>query len=144
MADAGQSKEDADATERVRQVIARYAVAWAAGDFQAVRDCYHEQFTLYYGGNNPLSGVHNGKAACLAVLEEFRRRTARKLISVDHVMAGPQRGCVVARERLGREGNAAEVQRVLVYSIRDDQLHECWVYDQDQALIDRLLSEDAP
>ena len=140
MADAKQSKEDAAATEQVRQVITRYATAWAAGDFPTVRDCYHDQFTLYYGGNNPLSGVHKGKAACLAVLEEFRKRTRRKLISVDHIMAGPQRGGVLVREQFSHDGKTTDVQRLLVYSILEDRLHECWVYDQDQALIDRLLS----
>lgn len=140
VADAQQSKEDAAATERVRQVIARYAAAWAAGDFPAVRDCYHEQFTLYYGGNNPLSGVHRGKAACLAVLEEFRKRTRRRLISVDHIMAGPQRGSVLVREQFSHDCKTTDVQRLLVYSILEDRLHECWVYDQDQALIDQLLS----
>jgi ketosteroid isomerase-like protein len=86
--------EDAVATEQVRRVVTRYATAWAGGDFPVLRDCYHEQFTLYYAGNNPLSGVHKGKAACLAVLEEFRKRTRRKLLSVDHIMAGPERGAV--------------------------------------------------
>lgn len=140
MAGAQQSKEDAAATEQVRQVIARYAAAWAAGDFPTVRDCYHDQFTLYYGGSNPLSGVHRGKTACLAVLEEFRKRTRRKLISVDHVMAGPQRGSVLVREQFSHDGKTTDVQRLLVYSILEDRLHECWVYDQDQALIDQLLS----
>lgn len=140
MVDAEQSKENADATEQVRRVIARYAAAWAAGDFTALRDCYHEQFTLYYNGNNPLSGVHKGKAAALAILAEVTRRTSRKLIAVDHVMAGPERGAVVVREQFSHDGKTTDVQRLLVYSILDDQLHECWVYDQDQALIDRLLS----
>ena len=132
--------EDAAATERVRRVVTRYATAWAAGDFPAIRDCYHEQFTLHYAGNNPLSGVHKGRAACLAVLEEFRKRTRRKLLSVDHIMAGPDRGAVVAREQFSHDGTTIDVQRLLVYTVLDDQLHECWVYDQDQALVDRLLS----
>ncbi len=140
MADAKQSKEDADATERVRQVVTRYAAAWVAGDSPSVRDCYHERFTLYYGGSNPLSGVHRGKAACLVVLEEFRKRTRRKLIGVDHIMAGPQRGSVMVREQFSDGGKTTDVQRLLVYSILEDRLHECWVYDQDQALIDQLLS----
>ncbi|MGD9836516.1 MAG: nuclear transport factor 2 family protein [Afipia sp.] len=132
--------EDAAATERVRRVVTRYATAWAAGDFPAIRDCYHEQFTLHYAGNNPLSGVHKGRAACLAVLEEFRKRTRRKLLSVDHIMAGPDRGAVVAHEQFSHDGTTTDVQRLLVYTVLDDQLHECWVYDQDQALVDRLLS----
>ncbi len=114
--------EDAAATEQVRRVITRYATAWASGDFPTVRDCYHEQFTHYYAGNNPLSGVHKGKKACLAVLEEFRKRTRRKLLGVDHIMAGPERGAVLAREQFSHDGKTTDVQRLLVYSILDDQL----------------------
>ncbi|CAN5437476.1 hypothetical protein BH10PSE11_BH10PSE11_33700 [soil metagenome] len=136
--------DDAAATERVRRIMTRYATAWAAGDGPAVRDCYHDQFTVYYAGSNPLSGVHKGKAACLAVLEEFRKRTRRKLLSVDHIMAGPQRGAVMVREQFSHDGKTTEVQRLLVYSILDDQLHECWLYDRDQALIDQLLSKETP
>lgn len=136
--------DDAAATEQVRRVVTRYATAWAAGDFPTIRDCYHEQFTLHYAGNNPLSGVHKGKAACLAVLEEFRKRTRRKLLSVDHIMAGPERGAVLASEQFSHDGKTTDVQRLLVYTIREDRLHECWVYDQDPALIDQLLSQGAP
>ena len=32
--------------------------------------CYHGAFTLHYGGQNPLSGTHRGKAAALAALAE--------------------------------------------------------------------------
>lgn len=132
--------DDAAATERVRRVMTRYATAWAAGDVPAIRDCYHEQFTLHYAGYNPLSGVHRGKTACLAVLEEFRKRTRRRLLGVDHIMAGPERGAVLAREQFSHDGKTTDVTRLLVYSILDDRLHECWVYDRDQTLIDQLLS----
>jgi len=53
--------------------------------------------------NNPLSGVHNGKAAALAVLAEFSKR---KLLSVDHMMAGRERGAVLASEEFDRDGKA--------------------------------------
>jgi len=46
----------------------------------------------------------------------------------------------LAREQFSHDGKTTDMQRLLVYSILDDRLHECWVYDQDQALIDQLLS----
>jgi uncharacterized protein len=53
---------------------------------------------------------------------------------------GRQRGAIVAREAFQRDGLKAEVERVFVYTVRDGRLHEGWVYDADQALVDRFLA----
>jgi ketosteroid isomerase-like protein len=68
--------------------VRRYADAWKAGDLAGIFACYHEDFTLHYGGANPLSGVHAGKAAALQVLAEVSRRTNRKLEEIVDVGAG--------------------------------------------------------
>ena len=122
----------------IRTALDRYAAAWVRNDLAAIVACYHDDFTLHYFGHNALSGRHVGKAAALAVLADFTRRTARQLTAVKDVMAGADRGAIVARERLG-PSPGIEVERVLVYAVVDGQLRECWVYDQDQPLIDRLI-----
>ena len=33
----------------------------------------------------------------------------------------------------------AELERVLIYAVRDGQLSECWVYDADPALVARFV-----
>lgn len=123
----------------VRLVLEAYAAAWKSGDLAAIAALYHGDFTLHYGGANALSGVHAGKATALAILADFSRRTGRKLLDIVDVMAGPHRGAIVASERLGRGEAAVEVERLLVYTVSGGLLHECWVYDADQALIDRLI-----
>jgi len=55
-------------------------------------------------------------------------------------MAGPGRGALLVREIFQRDGNTAWVERPLVYSVRDELLWQCWVYDQDQTLVDSFLS----
>ena len=94
---------------------------------------------LHYFGSNPLSGVHRGKARALQVLAEFSRRTRRRLLAIVATMAGPERGAIVARESFG----TVEIERVLVYSVVDGKLHECWVYDEDPMLVDRLVMNSA-
>jgi ketosteroid isomerase-like protein len=132
--------ENSLTSEPVRRAVSRYAAAWVAGDQQAMLACYHDDFTLHYFGRNPLAGVHPGKPAALAILAEVTRRTNRKLIGIVDVMAGPERGAVLVRENFSRDGKAAEIERLLIYSVRDGLLHHCWVYDQDQALVDEFLS----
>jgi ketosteroid isomerase-like protein len=119
------------AIERTRLAVSRYASAWLAGDRAALAACYHDDFTLHYFGRNPLAGDHRGKAAALGILAEVTRRTNRKLLAIVDVMAGPERGALLVRERFERDGRTAEVERLLVYAVRDGLLSECWVYDQD-------------
>ncbi len=125
----------------VHAAVTRYATAWLTGDRAAITACYHDEFALHYAGQNPLAGTHRGKAAALAVLAEVARRTSRKLLGVDDVMAGPRRGAILAREHFSRDGRTAEFERLLVYAVRDGLLSECWVYDQDQAKVDSFLAD---
>lgn len=121
----------------IRSAVERYAAAWKSGDMAAIVACYHDDFTLHYFGRNALSGDHVGRAASLNTLAEFSKRTKRRLVSIVSTLAGPEHGAVIAREAVGP--NAVEIERVLVYAVKDGLLHECWVYDTDQRLIDQLI-----
>jgi ketosteroid isomerase-like protein len=127
--------------ENVRAAVTRYATAWLAGDRTKMAGCYHDEFTLHYAGQNPLAGVHRGKPAALAALAEIGRRANRKLLGIDDVMAGPRRGAVLVRELFSRDGKTAELERLLVYSVKDDLLLDCWVYDRDQPTVDMFFAD---
>ena len=131
---------NAPVAESIRRAVSHYAAAWLAGDRETMLASYHDEFTLHYFGANPLAGVHRGKPAALAILAEVTRRSNRKLLGIVDVMAGPERGALLVREIFQRDGKTAEVERLLVYSVRDDLLWQCWVYDQDQALVDAFLA----
>lgn len=123
------------------RVVQRYAHAWQSGDVKAMVACYHPEFTLHYFGHNPLSGVHAGLAVALPKLAEFSRRTRRQLVAIIDAFAGEERVCLIARERFtSQAGETQDLERVFVYTVKDDRLHHCWVYDADPALIDRYLS----
>jgi uncharacterized protein len=135
------SADDGAQIAEVRAAVTRYATAWLAGDRAAIAACYHDEFTLHYAGQNPLAGTYRGKAAALAALAEVARRANRKLLGVADVMAGPRRGAILVRELFSRDDRTAELERLLVYSVRDDLLWECWVYDRDQATVDSFFAD---
>ena len=135
------SAEGAAQIDAVRAAVTRYAAAWLAGDRTALAACYHDEFTLHYGGRNSLAGPHRGKAAALTTLAEVARRANRKLLGIDDIMAGPQRGAILARERFTRDGRTAELERLLVYAVRDGLLSECWVYDRDPTTVDSFFAD---
>lgn len=118
----------------------RYVDAWLAGDFPAMLATYHDDFVLHWFGANPMAGVKHGKAAAIEALLEYTRRTSRRLVAVVDVMAGEARATIIVRESITAGGETREVERVLVYRVADGLLAECWVYDEDQAFIDRALS----
>ena len=140
------SADDTSNAQRaeIMAALERYAAAWRAGDVAALVACYHGDFTLHYFGRSALAGEHRGRPAALRVLGEVSRRTNRRLVAILDVMAGRRRGAVIAREAFHRDGTTVELDRVLVYTVRQGKLHECWVYDADQALVDRFLADVDP
>jgi ketosteroid isomerase-like protein len=129
------------ASDDIRTALTRYASAWIAGDLQAIAACYHDDFTLHYFGTSPLAGVHRGKAAALAGLADFSRKSRRRLIEISDIAVGATRGVILAREELSIGGRPVQVDRTLIYAVRDSLLAECWVLDQDQRQIDEMLRQ---
>lgn len=122
-------------------VVTRYAAAWRAGDLATLVGCYHDDFTLHYGGMSAFAGDHAGKPKALQVLGEVSRRTCRKLVDIVDVMAGEARAVIIARERFSRGDETVEIERTLIYTVVDGLLHACWLLERDQALVDRFLAD---
>ncbi len=125
--------------EMNRDVAARYAAAWQAGDFAALFALYGDDFTLHYGGAHRLSGTHEGKDAALKAMGAFTVATGRALAEVVDVMAGAARAGLVVRERVTTPEGERLIERVFLYRIADGLMRECWLFDAEQALIDRLV-----
>ena len=126
-------------TDAIRSVIERYADAWQRRD-PAAFALYHPQFTVHWFGHNPLSGTHVGAEQVVRALTELTRRTRRELVRVVATLAGPEHGAIIARESFGTGAARIEIDRVLVFTVADDRLRECWVYDADPDLVDRFFA----
>lgn len=132
---------DDSASDDIRTVLTRYASAWRAGDLQTITSCYHDDFTLHYFGTSPLAGVHRGKGAALAALADFSLRSRRRLVEISDIAVGATRGVILAREEISIGGRSVEIERTLIYTVRDSLLFECWVLDENQRLIDEMLQQ---
>lgn len=128
-----------DAGMQPIEVVRRYAEAWAANDIAAVFDLYHDEFVLHYFGASPLAGDHVGKQAAIEVLVEATQRSGRQLDAIEDVLGGSTFAALVVREGVGRDPQRV-IRRVFVYTVRDDKLAECWLYDEDQRFVDALWS----
>lgn len=126
-----------DTTEQARAVAETYASVWLANDLEGILGCYADDFTLHYFGNNPFTGDHGGKQTALDTLLEVGARAPWTLLSIDEILAGPLSAVIVATLRISIQGEEHEIRRVLRFRITGSQLSECWLYEENQALIDR-------
>lgn len=122
-------------------VVKRYADAWAAGDGATVIGLYSDDIVLHYFGDNALAGDHAGKAAALAALGTITQAVKRAAPEIHDVLGGEHHAAILAKERWGEGDDAVELSRVLLYHVRDGKISECWIYDGDQRLVDRILND---
>jgi ketosteroid isomerase-like protein len=121
-------------------VVRAYTEAWLAGDLGAVVELYHDDLVLHYGGNHALTGDHVGREAALTALLTVQTRTDRVPVAVIDVMGSADHATAWVLERWTVDGEQHELTRVLVYRVADEKLAECWLYDNDSALVDRALA----
>ena len=121
-------------------VVRAYTDAWLAGDFMSVLDLYHDDLVLHYGGSNLLTGDHVGKDAAVTALLTVQTKTERVPLEVIDVLESDAHASAWVRERWIVDGEPVELMRLLVYRVADGKLAECWLFDHDQALVDRVLS----
>lgn len=134
-----------ESTEQARAVAERYCAAWAANDLDEILGCYADTFTLHYFGSNPYTGDHIGRDAALATLLAVGAKAPRTLIEVEQILAGPDAAVMVVVEDIVVDGATHSIRRVLRFRIEGDQFIDCWLYDEDQSLIDQAWSaNDSP
>lgn len=104
----------------------------------AILGLYHDDFTLHYLGRSPMAGDHEGKMAAVQALGRVQTLTNRKLVEIHDVLSSEDHGAVLARERFEQGGKTLEVNRILLYHVRDGKLAECWLFDDDQRAVDEF------
>lgn len=77
---------------------------------------------------------------CDASLLTVQEKTQRVPIEIIDVIESPDHAAAWVRERWVVDGETVELMRLLMYRVADDKLAECWLFDHDQALVDRVLS----
>ena len=118
-------------------VLRAYADGWLAGS-PTLFDTYADDCTFHYSGATDLAGSHVGKDACLTAMITARTRARSELLEVVDVLVGDVFGAIVVRERLARDDESHEVARTLRFRVAGGHIVECWLLDEDQALIDHL------
>ncbi len=130
------------AQEQIRSTLERYVAAWKASDVEALLGLYADDVVFHYAGTTDLAGDHVGRDAAVAAMVTASTRAQRELVDVIDVLAGGELGALVVHERLTRGDLSEVLRRTLLYRVRDGQIAECWVHDEDQRLVDRFWAPD--
>lgn len=122
-----------------RSVVEAYCEAWMAGDAMTVLSLYHDDLVLTWPGRHHLAGVHEGQASSIDALLALQALTNRVPIEIVDVLEGERSVMVIVVERWSDEVDPARtmnVTRALEYSVVDDKLRTCRIFEADQPAID--------
>ncbi len=132
----------AEKQNAARSIVAAYCDAWMAGDVLAVLGFYHGDLALTWPGRNQLAGVHEGQAAAVDALLRLQELTNRQPLELVDIHQGQDSVMVVVVERWTDPGNpsrSVDLRRALEFTIEDDKLRTCQVYETDQHVVDEWI-----
>jgi uncharacterized protein len=119
-------------------VMKRYMAAVRSGDWDAAYALFGEDVVGHVPGRSALAGELRGRAAVIAYIEAARARSHGADVEVEllDMLASDERVLLRVRERFA---GAGEIERANVYTVRDGQIVEAWIYEGDQYAVDELL-----
>jgi uncharacterized protein len=126
-----------------KQVVEAYCDAWMAGDTMAVLSLYHPDLTLIWPGRHHLAGVHEGLNASIEALLALQALTNRRPIEIVEVAEGRDAVVLLVVERWSHPDDAEKVletRRALEYTVAEDKLRTCRVYESEQGAIDDWIN----
>lgn len=120
-------------------VMTRYLAAVRSGDWDAAYALFGEDVVGHVPGRSALAGELRGRAAVIAYIEAARARSHGADVEVEllDMLASDERVLLRVRERFA---GAGEIERANVYTVRDGQIVEAWIYEGDQYAVDELLA----
>ncbi len=126
--------------DRAVSVVSGYCDAWLAGDKMSILSFYHPDLTLHWPGRHHLAGVHQGHGPSISALIALQAITNRIPLRIVEVLAGRASVMVVVIERWSDTDREIELKRGLEFTVRDDKLHTCRLYETDQPAIDDWIA----
>lgn len=122
------------------ELIRRYFDA-VRTDHSQTAALYAPDVTLHYIGRHVLGGDYRGPAA---ILDLFRRSgeafRGTQHLELHDVVAGDEHAVALLTGTAERGGKHLEWHRVVVFHVRDGLIHEQWIHDSDQHVVEEALA----
>jgi ketosteroid isomerase-like protein len=102
---------------------------------------YAPDATLYYIGRHVLAGVYHGPQEILDLFSRSREAFhGTQRLELHDVVANDEHAIALLKGSAERNGKHLEWQRVVVFHVRGGLIHEQWIHDSDQHVVEEALA----
>lgn len=112
-----------------------------AGDLDALRDLYTEDFVFHYPGRNALSGDYRGFDGLREFAEKIGDLVGDSIEREAHAMVADDDHAVqlMTVRATRKDGRRHQWNAVVVLHVRDGKFNEAWVHVDDPYALDDFL-----
>jgi len=123
--------------------IQAYLEAAKRQDVPAMLALFADDLVYRVPGNNPLSGVTQGKSAAIDYFGRLLKITGGTygITSIVDWLVSGDRVALVATEAMSRGGRSVAWTRIILFTFRDGLVSEVALFDDKQSEIDGLLND---
>ena len=126
------------------ELMQRYSETLTRGQAADILPFYTDDLKLHIPGRSAHAGTFEGQDAVLAYYTRIFQDTEGRFenLGIDDIMASDTHAASLVRWRVHRGDKTLDIDRVVVYRIKDGRIAEIWVRDWDQYAYDDLFAAD--
>lgn len=114
--------------------------AFSVGDRQAMEAAFADDLIWHAPGTNRFAGRFDGRVAAMDRLARMREAGITTSFDVHDVVANDDHAIALVHVHLEMpDGRRYDQPQVQVVHVRDGEITELWVMNQDQAVLDELI-----
>jgi ketosteroid isomerase-like protein len=115
--------------------------AFTTGDMDALATLFDENVVWHTPGHHPLAGTYVGRAATFdSFAEEFERSGGTYSVEARDAIANDDHIIALLHATASREDKRLDQDYVIVFGVRDGQVHAAWEVWRDQVSVDEFWS----
>jgi ketosteroid isomerase-like protein len=124
------------------ELMRRYMACARSGDFGAAYEFFADDVALRIPGASVMAGEFRGRQVAIDYIEHARALSQGDDVEVHVIdmLAGHDRVALLVRERFHRPYGPVDIHRANVYTVRDGEIVEIWIFEGDQYAVDALLA----
>jgi ketosteroid isomerase-like protein len=134
-----------NAAEKNRQLILDYFDAWARGDVAKGESYWADDLVTFQAGHSALAGEYRGG-------KDLHERWVKPVLAMTNdrwtvrskpqiILSGDDGVVIIAHESMERDGKGTiDTKKLVVYTIKNEKITSCRMYDGDQGAIDDFWS----
>ncbi len=115
--------------------------AFLKGDVDTLAATISDDIVWHAPGSNAFSGDFHGKAAVMQRMADQRAAGVTITFAIHDIVGNDEHVVALVDTTISRsDGRSATTRGAQIYHVRDGQMTEFWLFNEDQAAVDAMLS----